>query len=116
MQNAAFHPGQFCNICKCICLFATAQVPWYAVLGNHDYGDGIKEGVAPPRCPSHTRSACFPGPLHQACPEPEAHMADQAFFSVVHRRLMISNAIQESIYLRSQLDPIGCVPNTPKLA
>ncbi len=43
-------------------------MPWYAVLGNHDYGDGAKAGAPPPECPPPTpRSACFPSPLHQVC-------------------------------------------------
>jgi hypothetical protein len=48
--------------CAAECL-PLAQVPWYAVLGNHDYGDG-SQTATPVDCPSRD-SACHYGPLHQ---------------------------------------------------
>ena len=42
------------------------QVPWYAVLGNHDYGDGIAPGDPQPRCREGAPPwKCSAGPLTQ---------------------------------------------------
>ena len=44
-----------------------SQVPWYGVLGNHDYGDGVAPGDPPPRCAKHELPwRCSAGPLTQA--------------------------------------------------
>lgn len=41
-------------------------MPWYAVLGNHDYGDGIAPGDPPPHCrESDPPWRCSAGPLTQ---------------------------------------------------
>lgn len=48
----------------CTCM----QVPWYAVLGNHDYGDGIAPGDPQPRCrEADPPWKCSAGPLTQVC-------------------------------------------------
>lgn len=41
------------------------QVPWYAVLGNHDYGEVDEPDKGPSDCPKHTKKECFYSPLHQ---------------------------------------------------
>jgi tartrate-resistant acid phosphatase type 5 len=43
------------------------QVPWYNVLGNHDYGEYDEQTKQPPsdRCKNATNDACFWSPLHQ---------------------------------------------------
>ncbi len=48
------------------------QVPWHAVLGNHDYGDGIQPGELPPVCPPGAPPwQCSAGPLTQVgAPDP----------------------------------------------
>ena len=41
-------------------------MPWYAVLGNHDYGDGVAPGDPPPACPpGEVPWRCSAGPLTQ---------------------------------------------------
>lgn len=46
------------------------QVPWYAVLGNHDYGDGIAPGDPPPACrEGEPLWRCSAGPLTQLAAE-----------------------------------------------
>ena len=45
------------------------QVPWHAVLGNHDYGEVQDETPKKPRkqnCGSTNKSECYYSPLHQA--------------------------------------------------
>ena len=42
------------------------QVPWYAVLGNHDYGEFWEPGAQPTMCPGGENSdSCYFSPLHQ---------------------------------------------------
>uniref|UniRef100_A0A1D2A0W5 Calcineurin-like phosphoesterase domain-containing protein n=2 Tax=Auxenochlorella protothecoides TaxID=3075 RepID=A0A1D2A0W5_AUXPR len=44
------------------------QLPWYAVLGNHDYGelkDDAKPDDQPPVCSSLDSESCYYSPLHQ---------------------------------------------------
>jgi tartrate-resistant acid phosphatase type 5 len=46
------------------------QVPWYAVAGNHDYGDGIAPGDPPPECaPDEPAWRCSAGLLTQLSAE-----------------------------------------------
>ena len=41
------------------------QVPWYNVLGNHDYGDGApREDALPGHC-GPTNQGCYFSPVHQ---------------------------------------------------
>ena len=40
------------------------QVPWHAVLGNHDYGES--DTPKHPEC-GKWDDACFFSPLHQVC-------------------------------------------------
>lgn len=41
------------------------QVPWYNVLGNHDYGDGAPPGDALPSDCAPTDQGCYFSPVHQ---------------------------------------------------
>lgn len=40
------------------------DVPWYAVLGNHDYGETPTPDIGPDNCPKHS-DECFYSPIHQ---------------------------------------------------
>ena len=42
------------------------QVPWYVVLGNHDYGEFWEPGARPTMCPDGENfDSCYFSPLHQ---------------------------------------------------
>ena len=41
------------------------QVPWYNVLGNHDYGDGAPPGDALPSHCGPGDDGCYFSPVHQ---------------------------------------------------
>lgn len=43
------------------------QVPWHAVLGNHDYGEVDDPGKGPKNCPKHEEE-CYYSPIHQLDP------------------------------------------------
>lgn len=59
-QDPAFHQS-FADLYTAPSL----QVPWYNVLGNHDYGDGAPQEDALPSHCAPTDQGCYFSPVHQ---------------------------------------------------
>ena len=60
VQDPAFHKS-FADLYTAPAL----QIPWFNVLGNHDYGDGApSEGALPSHCAT-TDPGCYFSPVHQ---------------------------------------------------
>lgn len=53
--------------CTCHEWLGYVQVPWYAVLGNHDYGEmwNVSAMPVPSNCKGSGFANCYYGPLHQ---------------------------------------------------